>query len=362
MNPNTAATFAANIAASLAAINVGFFQNASAFLGAPPDPKPNQWGGGPWIRIADGRNDVNAVGTTQNASGATNTNSLVRTSFNGFQTGVDLGLFNIENTGWNAHFGVTGGQVLLSANELQSGISTNEITVPFVGIYGAITGHNFFADFQVREDFYDMKVSNPVAFLNQQNLNANGISANGSIGYRYDVTSQFFVEPSLAVLYSKLNVNALQVGIDPANNSYGTLSFAPIESLMGRAGLRVGTNYSFQTIAVQPFLTGSVWHEFEGDTTSTFSATGGQCSDLRVADRDLRAGRRWRRGTSPGHRPARFRARRLSFRRKHPRLCPQRRHALSVLRGGQCDLTLSPSFGARTLHVGGGKRLYTPDP
>jgi outer membrane autotransporter protein len=147
--------------------------------------------------------------------------------------------------------------------------------VPFVGIYGAVTGHNFFADFQVREDFYDMKVTNPTALVFNSNLNANGISANGSVGYRYDVTRQFFVEPSLAILFSKLSVNNLQVGIDPANNVFGTLAFNPIDSLIGRAGLRVGTNYSFETIAVQPFVTGSVWREFEGNTMTTFQAAGG---------------------------------------------------------------------------------------
>ena len=93
---------------------------------------------------------MSSVGTTQNVGGATTSNSLVRTTFNGFQTGMDLGLFNVENTGYNLDFGVTGGQVLLQATELLSGTNTNDVTVPFVGIYGAITGHNFFADFQVR--------------------------------------------------------------------------------------------------------------------------------------------------------------------------------------------------------------------
>ena len=275
LNPGAAPTFATSIAASLAALNVGFFQNASAFISAPPDPKPNQWGGGPWIRVADGRNDVNSVGTTQNVGGATTANSLVRTQFDGFQTGMDLGLFNIENTGYNVHFGVTGGEVTLNATELQSGINTSQITVPYVGFYGAVTGHNFFADFQVREDFYDMKISNPTALLSAANLNANGFSANGSIGYRFDVSRQFFIEPSLALLYSKLNVDPLRVGIDPANNVFGNLSFSPINSLIGRAGVRVGTNYSFQTFAIQPFATGSVWREFEGDTNTSFSAAGG---------------------------------------------------------------------------------------
>jgi outer membrane autotransporter protein len=104
-----------------------------------------------------------------------------------------------------------------------------------------------------------------------------GISANGSVGYRYDVTQKFFIEPSLALLYSKLSINNLQVGIDPANNVYGNLAFSPIESLIGRVGVRVGTNYAFEQIGlgVQPFLTGSVWHEFEGNTLTTFSSAGG---------------------------------------------------------------------------------------
>ena len=90
----------------------------------------------------------------------------MRATFNGFQTGVDLGVANIEGLGWNAHLGVTAGQVNIRTNDLLVSTISSQTQVPFLGVYGAVTGHNFFADFEVREDFYLMSASNPSAFLN----------------------------------------------------------------------------------------------------------------------------------------------------------------------------------------------------
>lgn len=274
---NTSAASAAptSIDSILTSINTGFFQNASAFISEPADPEPNRWNGGPWIRIANGRNDVSSTATAYNPSGAASSPAKVRADFDGFQTGVDLGVANIQGTGWNAHLGVTAGQVSLHTFDLIGVNSTSNVSVPFIGLYAAVTGHNFFADIQIRKDFLSADLNSPLANLSGADLSGAAIGVNGSIGYRIDLPNAWFFEPSAAFIYSKLHVDSLLVPLG-APGSYGTLDFNPFESSLGRIGARVGTTYLVDRfeLALQPFVTGSVWHEFAGDTYTNFSTQG----------------------------------------------------------------------------------------
>lgn len=266
----------AGITAVVTALNTGFFQAASAFIAEPPNPVANQINGGPWIRFANGQNDVRALTSAQNPTAFSTAPSKVRTNFNGFQTGIDLGVANIQGTGWNTHLGVTAGQVLLRTNDLLSTTICSDVQVPYFGIYGAVTGHNFFADILVRKDLYGMNLINPGAFLEGSHLDGRALAVDVSAGYRVDLPSSWFVEPSGAFMYSKLKVDTLRVGLDETGTSFGNLVFDPFTSMLGRLGVRVGTTYvvnSFQ-LALQPFVTGSVWREFAGNTHSTFTTAG----------------------------------------------------------------------------------------
>ncbi|PNG26734.1 autotransporter domain-containing protein [Methylocella silvestris] len=274
VNTSVASATPTSIDAMLTALNTGFFQNASAFLSEPPDPGRNQWNGGLWIRVANGRNDISSTTTAYNTTGSASAPAKVRADFDGFQTGVDLGVANVEGTGWNTHLGVTAGLVSLRTNDLILSNITSQANVPFIGIYAAVTGHNFFVDAQLREDFYALNLTNPAAFLNSSALNGTAVAANASAGYRVDLPSAWFIEPSVAFMYSNLHMDSLRVGLDASGTSSGTLDFNPFESALGRAGARVGTTYVFEQaeLALQPFVTGSVWREFAGDSYTTFSA------------------------------------------------------------------------------------------
>ncbi|WP_174512998.1 autotransporter domain-containing protein [Methylocella tundrae] len=276
VNTSVASATPTGINAVVSALNTGFFQNASAFISEPPDPSRNQWNGGPWIRVADGQNDVSSLTSAQNPTGTASAPAKVRANFNGFQTGVDLGVANVEGSGWNTHLGVTAGQVNLRTNDLVTTNISSQVQVPFIGIYGAVTGHNFFADFQVREDFYEMNLYNPGAFLTGSNLAGTALAVNASAGYRFDLPSSWFVEPSVAFMYSDLHLDSLRVGLDSSGMSSAYLNFNPFLSDLGRAGVRVGTTYISDALqlALQPFVTGSVWREFAGDTHTTFVTQG----------------------------------------------------------------------------------------
>lgn len=272
INTSVASATPTGIDAVLTALNTGFFQNASAFVSEPTNPERNQWNGGPWIRIANGRNDVSATTTAYNASGADSAPSKVRADFDGFQTGLDLGLANIEGSGWNTHLGVTAGMVNLRTNNLLASNISSAVQVPFMGLYAAVTGHNFFADVQIREDFFNLSLNNSAANLYGAGLDGTAFAFNASAGYRFDLPSAWFVEPSLAFMYSRLSMHDLLIPLESGGGSLGTLDFNPFVSELGRAGVRVGTTQVLEQyqLALQPFATGSVWREFAGATHTDF--------------------------------------------------------------------------------------------
>ncbi len=54
----------------------------------------------------------------------------------------------------------------------------------------------------------------------------------------------------------------------------GALQFSDIDSILGRLGVRAGTTFvAGDTLALQPFVTGSIWNEFAGNALSRFLPT-----------------------------------------------------------------------------------------
>ncbi len=267
LDPNATSAASTSIASLVTGINVGFFQPSSAFIGAPADPAPNTWAGGPWVRVSGGDFTITSKGSTIDTVGVAQTaQSKLRTNFGGFQVGGDVGLFNIGGSGYNVHVGVTSGQVTADSKE-KGGVSAADFEVPFVGVYAAVTGGPLFADFSIRKDYYRAEVTNPLAGLSADRLRAESTSVNGSVGYRFDVGS-FFVEPSAALSWTRTEIEDLGINL-------GTLRFSDIESVLGRVGARVGTTFlAGEKLALQPFATASVWHEFKEQANSELVGAG----------------------------------------------------------------------------------------
>ena len=49
----------------------------------------------------------------------------------------------------------------------------------------------------------------------------------------------------------------------------GTLTFGALQSELGHVTLRAGANIAYQYVAVEPYVIGSIWHDFQGATTTT---------------------------------------------------------------------------------------------
>ena len=151
------------------------------------------------------------------------------------------------------HFGTTAGYIGAD-NETSDNSFKAKIEVPFAGVYGVATYGRFFADLLIRGDYYQAKLdSAPFNFFGQ-NINAHGLSIAGSAGYNFALQNNWFIEPSIGVVHSRVKVDSINIvgagGISPIS---GTVVIDDIESTIGRLGVRVGTTMNYANWILQPF-------------------------------------------------------------------------------------------------------------
>lgn len=283
-NLNTIAAPAAAVSGALAGaignINTIFLgQQGSAFVSAPPNPKPDQPGGGVWGRVIGGEVTLKSNSVSQgtavvplnpaaNTSITTNCNNNQKSDFVGFQVGQDLAKLNMN--GWNVHLGTTAGYLASKSSDSFAGNNT-KFEVPFWGAYAVATKDRFFADILVRQEFYNVDFNAPAYGYQNQPIGARGVSVTASAGYNFALANNWFIEPSAGFVYSNTKVDSFNSVGSPGILVSGTNSVNDIESKLGRLSLRVGTTVQHNNIIFQPFATASVFREFAGNVTANFS-------------------------------------------------------------------------------------------
>jgi outer membrane autotransporter protein len=284
-----AASAAAEVLSSSEASNSIFLTQSTAFVSAPPNPKPDSQGGGVWVRGVGGEVQYNGS-PTLSASGVSIPGAEVgcpsgfRQDFGGFQVGQDVAKLNIM--GWNIHVGQTAGYIGTDGHSTGGdGASAPPFTtatqIPFVGAYAAATNGGFFVDGLVRFNWFENALNSPALGLNDQKLDAHGVSVSGSLGYHWNVpNSTWFIEPSIAGIWSRTSIDPLNVATGSAVD--GSIHFNAIDSFIGRAGLRFGTTMQSGNIIYQPFVALSAWHEFAGDIQANLSVPGSPFASVTI--------------------------------------------------------------------------------
>jgi outer membrane autotransporter protein len=280
------------IISSINTADTALLTQSTAFVSAPPNPKPDSPGGGVWVRGVGGNVDFKSSSTINfNVSGVSGSDACptkFHQDFAGIQLGQDIAKLNVM--GWNLHLGQTAGYLETHGSTGDIGFPFSTTTqVPFVGTYAVATNGNFFADALVRENWFETSLNSPAINLNGQKTDARGTSVAGSMGYHWDVpNSNWFYEPSIGLVWSHTSIDALNVtsgsgGPPPpcggCSTVNGTLTFNGIDSLVGRVGLRAGTTMQSGNVVYQPFLAVSIWHEFDGNGQSNFNL----CSSCFIA-------------------------------------------------------------------------------
>jgi opacity protein-like surface antigen len=286
------------LTATINTVNTAFLTSTSAFVSAPGNPQPDQQSGGVWGRTIAGTvdTDTKSVGVLDTsrvnpplapATGRQHCDTTTRQDYWGYQVGHDIGVLNHAGSGENWHFGVTAGYLEARTKDITSGGTfTNganafitppgslveNTQVPFVGLYTAYTKGQLFVDGQVRWDFYQNSLSDPLNGLANQRLDADGISVTANAGYNIPLHHNWFIEPAIGIVWSHVRVDPLNVpGLVDGNGQHfarGSVTIDDIDSVLGRAGFSVGTSFSQGNVTWQPFFTASVFHEFEGDVTA----------------------------------------------------------------------------------------------
>ena len=273
--------------------NTAFLTQSTAFVSAPPNPAPNQEGGGVWARAIGGEITTKNTTTTSNVQaigvpvpGTITCNNQNKLSFVGAQVGTDIGTLNVS--GWNFHLGTSVGYLAARSRDVSSvgplnplgGTFRDTLEVPFFSLYAAATKGGFFIDGQIRRDFYQNTLNDPlVSGLFNQMLEARGLAFSGNIGYNMPLQNNWFIEPSAGIVVSKVKVDPLNVtgsGLAAvlAGGAVGTfpgqLRISDIDSTLARLSVRGGTTIASGNMIWQPFLTLSLYHEFQGAISSTF--------------------------------------------------------------------------------------------
>ena len=299
----------ASVISAITTSQTAFQTQSTAFIGSPGDPRPNQEGGGVWGRAIGGQIDTKNTVTLNNVqfqplvgaptavTGSNICNVETQLDFAGFQVGADIGRFNVN--GWNLHYGGTAGYVSAKAKDTSSGLRsafngsaigpslTNNLQIPFAGIYGAATRGGLFIDGQVRFDYYQNELNDPLSpatgaavsglgFYDQL-VGARGWSVAGNIGYNHALPNRWFIEPSAGFIYSRTTVDPLNyagtevfIRTPLGSGDPATLAINDIESLIGRASVRFGTVVQAGNWVLSPFMTLSVFHEFGDAVTARY--------------------------------------------------------------------------------------------
>jgi outer membrane autotransporter protein len=284
--------YVGTIAAAIHSANTVFLSQSTAFVASPPNPAPDQQGGGVWARGVGGHLSFGTTATAGNINfggsvpGNVVCNTRTLADFAGVQVGTDIARLNVN--GWNVHAGSTVGYLGSKTRDATpSGLNPpasfhDSLQIPFAGIYIAASNGGFLVDAQLRSMFFQNDVSDANHGMAGQGFDARGVSLTGNVGYNYNLGNRWFVEPSAGIIWSRTRVDQMNVpgtivtglgGVPP-----WVLTVKDIESTLGRLSVRVGTSSLYGDVMLQPFASASVFHEFQGGVSSSlasdFSAIG----------------------------------------------------------------------------------------
>jgi opacity protein-like surface antigen len=300
------ASVSSMIGSTITAASTAFLLQSTAFIGSPPNPQPDQEGGGVWVRGVGGEvsvkssttTPVTVAGTPQPVSATVSCFQKVDDTFWGVQFGKDFGILNVN--GWNFHWGATAGYIGTSSSIAGGAVSFSDrnlftpntpftagggpfdstTNIPFIGAYAAATYNGFSVDALLRTEYYQTNLNAPGVNLFNQEIDAHGITFAASAAYQWQVpNSNWFVEPSAGVIISRIKVdsfNYLTAGNPNIDDRLsGTLQLNDIKSDIGRLGVRFGTTVEAWNVVWQPFAAVSVWHEFGPNITSNYATCPG---------------------------------------------------------------------------------------
>ena len=263
INPEAPGSIAANVAIVQATIGAVVNRPSSAFVTGLAAAEAGHCGAGPWLRGTGG--NATASGTT--TGGDLTSTSEVDLEYAGIQFGLDMACFNTDGEGFDIAYGAIGGYNQGSTTQNLSNDSTtaSDFTQGYGGVY--ISGHKgqVSFDLQARVDYSDFTFDNSSINLVDAKLDTTRYSVGGSASYAMSV-SGLDVVPNAGFNASLTKSGSIDFGNDQ------TLTPEDAVNLVAFAGGSVAKLFvvSNNTAAIVPFVSGNIYNDFAGPSTSTF--------------------------------------------------------------------------------------------
>ena len=112
-------------------------------------------------------------------------------------------------------------------------------------------------------------MSSPAAGLTGEQLNGSANAVTAEAGYTFHFQNGLFATPSLGFSYTSASFDNLTLA--PGTPFAPTLNLGAVNSDLGRVLLTLGDTFATPYWTLTPNLTGSIWHEFAGGTSSTLN-------------------------------------------------------------------------------------------
>lgn len=266
INDKSAASVLTNLTGALGNVTAGFHEPASNDVRCTRKGTVNQFCSGLWTRGNGARHDLSSKSqVAYNTRDLGTIDTEQRLSYAGLQSGIDAGVLNINGSGWEAHLGVTGGQIWGGVDQIDGKVGETDFDLPFVGVYAILSNGKFTLDLTARKEFYNIEFTNSAAGLDKKEVEGEAESYNATANYAFALgqTGAALI-PFAAVTYS-------QTDIDDFTIIGGTISPGEEETLMVRAGARLAAIVKLtDKTYLQPFAGVSAWKNYKNETDAEF--------------------------------------------------------------------------------------------
>ncbi|MDQ0390701.1 autotransporter domain-containing protein [Labrys monachus] len=184
----------------------------------------------------------------------------------GFMAGIDFAKEGVGSTDGTLLFGMLGGYVT-SNLDFHSSPNSADYTGESVGAYASYLNSGWFVDSLFKADFLSLTYKAPTLVsmgYSGQSTNARNLGFVLDAGYRMQMGTSGFIEPSATLNYVNTTIDKIAFGDGT------TADFGGNDSLRGGVGARLGLRaYDTAAYGVEASLTGRLWYEFEGDNAVT---------------------------------------------------------------------------------------------
>src|SRR5215467_7839188 len=282
LNVGAAAAPGAAILGALTAVEAAFQQSAP-YVASSQNQNPDTWTAGVWSRVGGGQMTIKS--TAQDSLGGFPASMRVKTTYDAYEVGVDTGRLDINNSGWNGHFGILGGSMSATANEQLTGTNV-KVDAPFAGAYGVLVNGPIALNFVGRYNWIDTHVTDVAANLNNSSLDGHSFNLTASGAYNIALPNHWFVAPTAGINFTQADFGQLATNVGQQSQGIvaSSITYDTLTSALVHAGARFGTTFqAADNLVLQPFGTLSVWHEMAGNWGATFAQQGGLADQFNVS-------------------------------------------------------------------------------